>query len=146
DATLGEEIARVLGAQPSPSDAAHTLDERLPPIKLPSKAEPVIEADHLVEQGRDAYMEGKFAEAINDLTRARDVLRMAVESLEEERKATDTLFRAYMYLAFTLRAQGAAHVPHAVEIMKEGIRTFPTLEPSFSEFGPENVRFFRQVR
>ena len=145
DPAIGAEIARSLGALDG-GQAAHALAQRLPPVGAVSKAEPVIEADRLVESGRDAYVEGKFKEAVDQLQRARDVLNQAVESLEEERKAAEILFRAHMYLAFTLRSAGGNSMPQAVEAMKEAIRTFPGLEPSYSEYGPENVRFYRQVK
>jgi PEGA domain-containing protein len=100
----------------------------------------------MVERGRDAYLEGKFGDAIRDLGQAREMLGRAVEAFEEERQAAETLFRAHLYLAFTLRSKGGNAMPEAVEAMKEAIRTFPTLEPAYSEYGPENVRFYKDVR
>src|SRR5262249_9716569 len=145
DAALAEQLAQALGA-PKPDDAARMISERLPAVPASVRLDPIIEAQRLVEEGRDAYVDGRFAQATERLTRARDVLHRAVESLEEERQAAETLFRAHMYLAFTLRSQGGDQMPSAIEAMKEGIRAFPTLEPSFSEFGPENVRFFRHIK
>jgi hypothetical protein len=74
------------------------------------------------------------------------MLGRAIESFEEERQAAETLFRAHLYLAFTLRAKGGDTMPQAVEAMKQAIRTFPQLEPAFSEYGPENINFFKTVR
>ena len=145
DPAVGAEIARSLGAIDG-AEAARKLAQALPSVGATAKAEPVIEADRLVESGRDAYVEGKFKEAVDQLERARDVLNRAVESLEEEQKAAEILFKAHMYLAFTLRSAGGNSMPQAIEAMKEAIRTFPGLEPSYSEFGPENVRFYRQIK
>jgi len=144
-AALGAELAQALAA-PSPAQAAGLIRERLPPVAGPMKVEPVIEANQLVEKGRDAYLDGRFPEATQKLEQALGVLRRAIESLDEERKAAETLFRAHMYLAFTLRAEGGGNLPQAVEAMKEAIRTFPSLEPSRAEFGPENLSFYRRVK
>src|SRR5262249_22541823 len=62
------------------------------------------------------------------------------------RQAADALFRAELYLSFTLRAQGAGSIGRAREGMKEAVRSFPTLEPPTSEYGPENLRFYREVK
>src|SRR5262249_24796378 len=32
------------------------------------------------------------------------------------------------------------------EAMKEALRTFPNLEPTVAEYGPENIKFYRQGR
>ena len=51
-----------------------------------------------------------------------------------------------MYLAFTMRSEGGNRLSQAAEILKDAIRTFPNVEPSHSEFGPENVAFYEKVR
>jgi hypothetical protein len=145
DAEMGQTLAKALGAA-TPAEVAQTLSERFPAIGVGVKSEMVLEAGRMVERGRDAYLDGKFAEATADLGRAREMLARAIESFEEERQAAETLFRAHLYLAFTLRAKGGDSMPQAVEAMKEAIRTFPHLEPAFSEYGPENIRFYKDIR
>ena len=145
DAEMGQTLAKALGAA-TPAEVAQTLSERFPAIAVGVKSEMVLEAGRMVERGRDAYLDGKFAEATADLGQARETLGRAIESFEEERQAAETLFRAHLYLAFTLRAKGGDSMPQAVEAMKEAIRTFPHLEPAFSEYGPENIRFYKDIR
>jgi hypothetical protein len=142
---VGQKLASALGGM-SPSDAAARIGQILPPVSPSGRAEPLMEADRLLRQGRDAYVQGRFEQAAEQLGQARELLRRAIDSFEEERKAAETLFRAHMYLAFTLRAQGGDFAPQAVEAMKEALRTFPNLEPAFSEYGPENIRFYREVK
>src|SRR5262245_16595484 len=145
DAETGQALAKALGAA-TPGEVAQTLIERFPSVSVGVKSEMVLEAGRMVERGRDSYLDGKFAEATADLGQAREMLGRAIESFEEERQATETLFRAHLYLAFTLRAKGGDAMPQAVEAMKEAIRTFPNFEPAFSEYGPENIRFYKDVR
>src|SRR5215831_12045267 len=142
---LAVSLARALGGL-SPTEAASRLNELVPIVSTSGMTEPVIEAEQLVQRGRDAYLDGKFAEAAAQLGQARDVLKRAIESFEEERQAAETFFKAHMYLAFTLRARGAEYLREASEAMREAIRTFPTLDPSVAEYGPDNVKFYRDVK
>ena len=145
DVEMGQTLAKALGAA-TPAEVSQTLSDRFPAISAGVKSEMVLEAGRMVEKGRDAYLDGKFAEATRDLGEAREILAHAIESMDEERQAAETLFRAHLYLAFTLRAKGGDAMPQAVEAMKEAIRTFPTLEPAYSEYGPENIRFYKDVK
>lgn len=142
---LGQSLASALGGLP-PAEAAAALSQALPTVTTSGRSEPVIEAERLVQKGRDAYLDGRFAEAATQLSQAREVLKKAIESFDEERQAAETLFKAHMYLAFTLRARGGDFVREATEALKEGIRTFPNLDPSVAEYGPENVRFYREIK
>src|SRR5690349_13278627 len=92
-AALGREIAARLGALPSATVAAR-IAERSSPLSSEGRVEPILEADRLVEKGKDAYLEGHFAEAIEQLERARGLMTRALESIEEERQAAEALFRA----------------------------------------------------
>src|SRR5262249_6205665 len=141
-AALGCEIATRLNALPAATVAAR-ISESSSPLSGEGRVEPILEADRLVEKGKDAYLEGHFEVAIEQLERARGLMTRALESIEEERQAGEALFRAELYLAFTLRAQGSGSMGRAREVMKDAIRSFPNLEPPVSEYGPENVRFFR---
>src|SRR5215470_1428808 len=105
DAEMGQTLAKALGAA-TPSEVAQTLSERFPSVAVGVKSEMVLEAGRMVERGRDAYLDGNFASATADLGQAREMLGRAIESFEEERQAAETLFRAHLYLAFTLRAKG----------------------------------------
>ncbi|HJZ84248.1 MAG TPA: PEGA domain-containing protein [Polyangia bacterium] len=145
DPETGQAVARALGAV-TPAEAGAALADRLPPVMPGGKSEPVLEAERLFVKGRDAYLDGKFEEATTELAQARDVLGKAIESFEEERQAAETLFKAHMYLAFTLHARGGSSLGEATEAMKEALRTFPNLEPTVAEYGPENIKFYRQVR
>src|SRR5689334_299439 len=103
---LPAQVAAEVGAPPS-SALASELSRRLPKVAAGTgKTEVVIEADRLVEQGRDAFLEGRFAEATAALTHARDLLSRAIESFDEERKAAESYFREQMYLALALYRQG----------------------------------------
>ena len=145
DSEMGVSIAKALGAA-TPAEVAQIVVDRFPAVSAGAKSEIILEAGRMVERGRDAYLDGKFAEATQDLGQAREMLGRAVEAFEEERQAAEMLFRAHLYLAFTLRSKGGNAMPEAVEAMKEAIRTFPTLEPAYSEYGPENIRFYKDVR
>jgi hypothetical protein len=144
-AALGREISARLNAVPSATVSAR-ISETSSPLSREGRVEPILEADRLVEKGKDAYLEGRFAEAIEQLERARGLMTHALESIEEERQAADALFRAELYLAFTLRAQGSGSLGRARDVMRDAIRSFPNLEPPTSEYGPENVRFYREVK
>src|SRR5262249_50436814 len=131
-AALGREIASRLNALP-PATVSARISEASSPMSGEGRVEPILEADRLVEKGKDAYLEGRFAEAIEQLERARGLMTHALENIEEERQAAEALFRAELYLAFTLRAQGAGSMGRAREVMREAIRSFPNLEPPTSE-------------
>src|SRR5262245_39802157 len=83
DPRLAAELAASLNAIPN-AEAAALVVERLPPVLGAAKAEPVMEADHMVQRGRDAYLDGRFDEAASQLARAREVLQRAVDSFDEE--------------------------------------------------------------
>ena len=143
---LPGQIAAAVGVSPS-SSFASALSRRLPKVVAGTgKTEVVIEADRLVEQGRDAFLEGRFTEATAALTHARDLLSGAIESFDEERKAAESYFREQMYLALALNRQGGIQASQAIEILKETIRTWPQGEPSYSEYGPEPVRLYSKVK
>jgi hypothetical protein len=129
----------------SPEELSKRVADQLPESHG-SDAEPVLEAEELLERGKDAYIEGHFDRATADLGRAEEILKRAVNALEEERKTSEALFRAHMYLAFTLQSRGGSYMAQARETLREAIRTFPLLEPSHAEYGPEKVRFFRDVK
>ena len=83
--TMLRDLAKAVGAIGG-GDASKAVAERYPSVAGgPAKTEPVIEADELVQRGRDAYLDGQFNDATRDLTRARDVLSHAIESMEVER-------------------------------------------------------------
>jgi len=138
-------VRSAVGGMPD-VEASALVQERLPPVTGTVLAEPLIDADRLLREGREAYLDGRFDEAVTQLAQARELLKRAVDSLDEERRAAETLFKAYMYLAFTLRARGGDSVPQATEVMNDALRTFPSIEPSVAEFGPENVKFYRLAR
>ena len=142
---VSRDITARLGGVPSSTSLAR-LSESSSPLSSEGRVEPIVEADRLIEKGKDDYLEGHFPEAIEQLERARGLMSRAVETVEEERQAGEALFRAELYLAFTLRAQGAASIGRARDVMKDAIRTFPSLEPPTSEYGPENLRFFLDVK
>jgi hypothetical protein len=144
-AALARDISTHLGALPSATVLAR-LSEASSPLSSENRVEPILEADRLIEKGKDDYLEGHFPEAIEQLEKARGLMSRAVETVEEERQAAEALFRAELYLAFTLRAQGAGSIGRARDVMRDAIRTFPNLEPPTSEYGPENLRFFLDVK
>src|SRR5215468_4130455 len=88
DTEMGQTLAKGLGAA-SPAEVAQTLSERFPAIAVGVKSEMVLEAGRMVERGRDAYLDGKFAEATADLGKAREMLGRAIESFDEERQAAE---------------------------------------------------------
>jgi PEGA domain-containing protein len=142
---LAQELAKGIEGPP-PLQTAAELARQLPPVTPTGKAEAVIEADRLVESGRDLYIDGKLDEATDALSRARSILAMTLEAFDEERKGAEALFRSEMYRACALRSLGGGRMQLATEILKDAIRTFPSTEPNYSEYGPENLRFYRQVR
>src|SRR5437667_6775864 len=91
---LGQELAKSIGAI-SPVDAGTKVEKDLP-ASAAGRAEAMMEADRLVESGRDLYVDGRLPEAAKELSRARELLSHAVESFDEERKAAEALFRASM--------------------------------------------------
>src|SRR5262249_21660834 len=108
--------------------------------------EPLIDADRLLREGRNAYLDARFDEPVTQLAQARELLERADGSLNEARLASQTLFNAYMYLAFTLRAPRIDSESQPTEVPIDALRTFASIDPSGAEFGAENVKFYRQAR
>src|SRR5512142_2657894 len=73
DVEMGQTLAKALGAA-TPAEVSQTLADRFPAISAGVKSEMVLEAGRMVEKGRDAYLDGKFAEATRDLGEAREIL------------------------------------------------------------------------
>src|SRR5262249_61197311 len=89
DTRTAFQLADALDAMPPPEVLALSA-ERLPPVPGATREQPIIQADYMVQQGRDAYLEGRFEEAVGALLHARDVLKRAIESFDEEQQATET--------------------------------------------------------
>src|SRR5215472_3791136 len=67
-------VRSAVGGMPD-VEASALVQERLPPVTGTVLAEPLIDADRLLREGREAYLDGRFDEAVTQLAQARELLK-----------------------------------------------------------------------
>ena len=110
----------------------------------PGPPEPGEDPKALVQRGRSQFIEGKFAEAITTLERARSAMLERPALLATNQPLRDALNMALLYLGHAcLRTDRGEE---ATERVGEVVRSFPDKELSLARYGPELVKLYRRVR
>lgn len=125
----GEDLRRALHAQLSISPG-------------PLRGDMTVNAR--VEKGRREFLEGNYGAAIELLEEAREVLLSSTAAVAADQTLRDTLHRALLWLAHAYLRE--KKVDQATERVSEAIRSFADREPSLTQYSPELVNFYKQVR
>lgn len=97
-----------------------------------------------VKRGRNAFLNGEYGKAIEQLTAARHQLLAHVALLANDQSVRKKLYEALLYLAHAhLRHQNRTR---AVAVMGDVVRSFPGRQPSSLRFAPDLLELFRTVQ
>jgi hypothetical protein len=106
--------------------------------------EQVAAAVRTIDTGYKMFLSGKFDAAIPELERGLEVLRGAPAAVAGKSERRESVLRALIGLALSHKRRGRA--TQATDVMKELVRTFPVVEVSYKDYGPETREFFDAVR
>ena len=103
-----------------------------------------VEAIELVSRGYESWINGDFQTAVRDLTAGLAMFREKPATIAMRPKHRDSVFKALVGLSLAHARLG--HSEEATTAMAELLRSFPDMEISRTEYGPEPREMYRKVK